>query len=126
MTAWRALVAGMAGLVTCGCSLLVATDGLSSSSTADAGPVTTDGGADASRNESGLDAAADGDSGPPLPFCASRSPQPTFDGRRALDGFPLEPALVAGRGAIEIGLVYVQVAAGRARAHIDDLTVDLR
>lgn len=269
----------MAGLVACGCSLLVATDGLTtSSSTADAGPVTTDGGADASRNEGGPDAAPDGDSGPPPPFCASRSPQPTFcadfdtgtlspptfevagaptldtalftspsrslacviesgaterycsvshdfgttpssvavafqarldeldpsrgvematfrmekvgggscnvgaavrdgqwvfdqycengggaallnkttqstivaavagwnsvsftvsfvaprvlsmtiDGKRAIDGIPLDPAMVAGRGAIKIGLVYVQVAAGRARAHIDDLTVDLR
>lgn len=278
MTAWRALVAGTAGLVACGCSLLVATDGLSSSSTADAGSITTtDGGVDASRNEGGVDAGPDADSGPPPPFCASRLPQPTFcadfdtgmlaptfgvtgsptldttlftspsrslagliepganqrsssvshgfgmtptaidvafqarldeydpnhgvemasfqmsrsggggcnvgvavrdgtwvidqycdnaagatlvnvtdasdiapavagwnkvaftvsfvaprvismtiDGQKALDAIPLDPGLTTGNGTITVGLVYVQISAGRARAHVDDLTVDLR
>jgi len=59
-------------------------------------------------------------------FVAPRLLSMTIDGQKALDAIPLDPAMAAGSGTIKVGLVYVQVAAGRARAHIDDLTVDLR
>ncbi len=50
----------------------------------------------------------------------------SVDGRKTFDARPLDPGLEVAPVTVAAGVNYVQVGGGRAKLHMDDLTVDLR